>query len=218
MLMNFYKKIILLIAAGFVCFSSAKGLLSIPFLYPVQKAKQFDETSRYISSLRYSWAVSSYFPDHVQELAGAWYLQFGSGWLHKIPRKSSVTAGSKTTSDKKKIKTFISYYPAVLTAGVHWELNHLHYARPVFGAGYAFYNPLENSVLPRKFVLDKKSYFITAGVLLSFDIVDSNFSHRMSYEYGIQDMGLLIEYQKYYSVKNEGLRHWGISTGLYMAF
>ena len=66
--------------------------------------------------------------------------------------------------------------------------------------------------------MDRKSYFITVGVLLSFDIVDFNFSQRMSYEYGIRDMGLFAEYQKYYSLEQASHRHWGANVGFFIAF
>ena len=211
--MNLFKKITLLVFAVFVFSASAEELLSVSLLYPVQNAKQFNETSRYVSGFRYSWVVSSYFPEHVQELLGAWHIQLGVSWLHTIPRKVS-----SSSEDKKKIKPFISYYPAVITGGLHWEFNHLHYVRPVLGAGYSFHNPLNNSVLQKNSFMDRKSYFITAGVLLSFDIVDSSFSHRMSYEYGIRDMGLFAEYQRYYSLTQKSRRHWGVNVGLFIAF
>ena len=214
--MNLFKKIILLVFAVFVFSVSAEELLSFSFLYPVQNAKKFNETSRYVSGFRYSWVMSSYFPEHVQELLGAWHIQLGASWLHTIPRR--VSEDKKKKEDQKKIKPLISYYPAVVTGGLNWEFNHLHYVRPVLGVGYSFYNPLNNAVLQQNSFVDKKSYFITAGVLLSFDIVDSNFSHRMSYEYGIQDMGLFAEYQRYYSLTQKSQRHWGINVGFFMAF
>lgn len=217
--MNCFKKIILLVFAGFIFSATAEELLSFSFLYPVQNAKQFNETSRYVSGFRYSWVVSSYFPERVQELLGAWHIQLGAGWLHTIPRKaSSISEDKKKKEEQKKIKPLISYYPAVITGGLNWEFDHLHYVRPVLGAGYSFHNPLNNSVLQENSFMDRKSYFITAGVLLSFDIVDFNFSQRMSYEYGIRDMGLFAEYQRYYSLEQESHRHWGANVGFFIAF
>lgn len=219
--MNFFKKITLLSSMCFVLSVTAEGVLSFPFLYPVQNARKFNETSRYVSGFRYSLVVSSYFPEHVQEILGAWHIQVGAGWLHTIPRKmasSTPAAKGKKETDKKKTQLLISYYPAVVTGGLNWEFNHLHYAKPIVGVGYAFHNPLNNSVLLTNSFMDKKSYFVTAGVLLSFDIIDSNFSNRMYYEYGIRDMGLFVEYQKYYSLVKKSRRHWGVNVGLFMAF
>jgi len=230
--MNYFKKLILLITVGFAFSVSAEGLFSLPLLYSVKNPRQFNETSRYISGLRYSWVFSAYFPDHVQELVGKWHLQAGAGWLHTIPRKissakqkeNSNTAvnsegkqSDKSKKETKKVKTFISYYPAVVSVEVKWELDQLHYVRPAFGVGYALNNPLDDKTLLQHSFLDKKSYFITAGLLFSFDIVDSNFSHRMNYEYNIRDMGLFAEYQKYYSLGAKDQSHWGINVGLFMA-
>ena len=88
--MYFFKKVVLLTAMGFIFSASAEGLLSFPFLYPVKNASQLNETSRYVSGLRYSWVASSYFPEHVQEVLGAWHIQMGVGWLHNIPRKKAL--------------------------------------------------------------------------------------------------------------------------------
>lgn len=212
--MYFFKKITLIIIIGITFSSSAKGFLSVPLLYPIQNAKQFNETSLYFSGVRISWVFSkSYFPEHVQELIGDWHVQLGGGWLHTIPRKQDSSSKSQ-----KNIKTFVSYYPAVATAGFNWEVNYLHYVRPIFGVGYAINNPLENNVLIQNSFLDKKSYYITAGVLLSFDIIDSNFSHRMNYEYNIRDMGLFFEYQRYYSLVEKNNRRSGWNIGFFMAF
>ncbi len=217
--MHFFKNIILITVIVISLSSSAEGMLSLPFLYPAKNPKQFNETSLYVSGFRYSWMVSSYFPEHVQQSVGNWHIQFGGGWLHTIPRrKSSPTPASKDAKETKKNKIFTSYYPAVVTAGLCWEMNYLHYVRPTLGFGYAFNNPLDNRVLLQNSFLDKKSYFITVGALLSFDIVDSNFSHRMNYEYNIRDMGLLVEYQKYYSLAEKSNSHWGWNVGLFMAF
>ena len=223
--MYFFKKIILIIVMGGIFPSLAEGLVSLPLLYPLKNSKQFNETSRYISSLRYSWVVSSYLPEHMQQFVGSWHIQLGGGWLHTIPRRNNapiVTSKDqktiKETGGAETLKMFISYYPAVVTTGLYWEMNYLHYIRPTLGLGYAFNNPFENSVLLENSFLDKKSYFITAGLLLSFDIVDSNFSHRMNYEYNIRDMGLLVEYQKYYSLQEESNTHWGVNIGLFLAF
>lgn len=212
--MNCFKKIILLTVISLTLPVSAESLLSLPFLYPVKNPRQFNETSRYISGLSYSWVFSSYFPEHVQELAGKWHLQARASWLHTIPRKQP-----SASKEKRTIKTFISYYPAIVSAGVNWELHQLHYVRPVLGVGYALNNPMDNrTLLLQTPFLDKKSYFITAGLLFSFDIVDSNFSHRMSYEYNILDMGLFVEYQKYYSLERENQSHWGVNVGFFAAF
>ena len=228
--MRFFKKIILITVMWTAFPSVSESLLSLPLFYPVKNFNQFDETSRYISGLRYSWVVSSYFPEHVQQILGNWHLQFGGGWLHTVPRKravapkksiSAVSKSAKDTEKKKKIKTLISYYPALVEAGLIWELNHLHYVKPLLGFGYVWNNPLNNETLLQQSFLDQKSYFITMGFLLSFDLVDSNFSHRMNYEYNIRDMGLFVEYRKYSSLKKakdkEGSR-WGWNVGLYMAF
>ncbi len=217
--MCFVKKIIVVTVVWTAFPSVSKGLLSLPLLYPVKNAKKFDETSRYISGLRYSRVVSSYFPEHIQQILGDWHIQFGGGWLHTIPRKSASTAVEKTKK-KTKIQTLISYYPALVEAGVVWELNYLHYVRPILGFGYVWHNPLDRQVLLQQSFLDEKLYFITVGALLSFDIFDSNFSRRMNYEYNIQDMGLFAEYRKYSPLKEEagGGSRWGWNLGLYMAF
>jgi len=212
--MNCFKKTALLVAISLSFSVLAEGLLSFPFLYPIKNPTQFNETSRYISGLRYSWVVSFYLPEHVQEFAGKWHLQAGAGWLHAIPRKPP-----SASKDKKAIKPLISYYPAIFSAGISWELYQLlHYVRPVLGMGYALNNPLGSRALLQTSFLDKKSYFITAGLLFSFDILDSNFSHRMSHEYNILDMGLFAEYHKYYSLERENENHWGINIGLFVAF
>ena len=199
---------------------SGEGLVSLPLLYSVKASRKFDETSRYISGLRYSWVVSTYFPEHVQELAGKWHLQAGLSWLHRIPRKQPFvgTEKAKETEANRIVKTFISPYPVIVSAGVNWELHQFHYVRPILGVGYALNNPLDRDVLHHDSFLDKKAYFITASLFFSFDIVDSNFSHRMNYEYNIRDMGLFIEYQKYYSLGQKNQSHWGMNTGLFMAF
>lgn len=204
---------------GLVFSVSAEGMFSLPLLYPVKSPRQFNETSRYISGLSYSWVFSSYFPEHVQELVGKWHLQARASWLHTIPRKrpSAYTKEEDKERERKRtVKIFTSYYPAILSAGVNWELDQLHYVRPILGAGYAVNNPLDNLTLLQNSFLDKKSYFITAGLLFSFDIVDSNFSHRMNYEYNIRDMGLFVEYQKYYSLKQKDQSHWGVNVGLFV--
>ena len=219
--MNYFKKVILLTVISLIFPVSAEGLLSFPFLYPVNSPRQFNETSRYISGLRYSWVVSAYFPEHVQELAGKWHLQMWAGWLHTIPRKLPSTYTRKEDIEKEKrrtVKMLVSYYPAIVSAGVNWELHQLHYVRPILGVGYALNNPLDNRTLLQNSFLDKKSYFITAGLFFSFDIVDSNFSNRMDNEYNIRDMGLFVEYQKYYSLEKKNQSHWGMNIGLFTAF
>ena len=207
-----YKKIILVTVLAWASSPLAEGVLSFPLLYPVKNPKQFNETSQFISGLQYSWTVSSYFPEHVRELVGQWHLQADVKWLHTIPRRQNTQK-----KDTTKIKTFISYYPAIISAGVRWELDHLHYIRPFLGAGYALNNPLSNLTLLQNSFLDKKLSYLTAGLFFSFDIIDSNFSHRMNYEYNIRDMGLFVEYQKYHSLAQKSQSHWGVNIGLFLA-
>ena len=215
--MSYFKKLILLTTMGFIFSSSAEGMFSVPFLYPVKNPKQFNETSRYMSGLSYSWIFSSYLPEHVQKFVGRWHLQARVHWLHTIPRKKASTVKKTEEEKKRRVKIFKSYYPALVSGGLNWEFDQLHYIRPILGAGYAFNNPLDNLTLMQNSFLDKKLYYITAGLFFSFDIVDSNFSHRMNYEYNIRDMGLFVEYQKYYSIEQKDQSHWGLNIGLFVA-
>ena len=151
---------------------------------------------------KYAFYLSSLLPTTLQTILGRWALQFGLSWVYTL----------------KSFKPQ-SLYPFLGFLGGHWELAYFPYITPYLDWAFVYRNPFKKSQMPNYFNLantdSKKFYLFSIGCLISFNLLDRNFSLRMDSEYNIENMGLFVEYQRYSSSWKNSFKK-GYSFGFFL--
>ena len=162
--------------------------------------------SFYMSSIYYSFSLSSYLPETTQRLTSKWSVGIESSWIHHI-------------SFDGISKAFPSTRPLFLSLGIQWEIDYLSIPiTPIIGVGYAVKNIFKSTSLDSAVSeIDGKYYYLLrAGLFFSFDILNRYTSKKMLHEYNIQDIGLYAEYRMYISTadkyKSENAWSFGVIT------
>ena len=179
-----------------------KALLSLPLFFPLEGAYEFNESSRYLSSVQYALVFSSLFPKESRKVLGRWSFRAGLSWEHRFP----FAGGGKF---------FSNYSPSLLSLLVQWDLDYFPYITPGFGFGRTFQNPFKGSLYTGFLPAQETIYLMSFSLFFSFDIFDSHFSKRMYYEYSIYDMGLFLEYQRYGAIKAHSQKRSGWAFGFF---
>ena len=155
-----------------------------------------------LATPKYAFYLSSFLPTALQTIAGRWALQFGLSWVYTL----------------KSFKPQ-SMYPYLGFLGGHWELAYFPYITPYFDWAFVYRNPFKKSQMPNYFNVsstnNNKFYLFSIGCLVSFNLLDRNFSLKMDSEYNIENMGLFVEYQRYSSSWKNAFKK-GYSFGFFL--
>ena len=137
-----------------------------------------------LATPKYAFYLSSLLPEPLQAILGRWAVQLGLSWVYTL----------KSFKPQSK-------YPFLGFLGGHWELAYFPYITPYIDWAFVYKNPFKSSQMPNYFNLasTNKFYLFSIGCLVSFNLLDKNFSLKMDSEYNIENMGLFVEYQRYSS-------------------
>ena len=208
--------------------------LSIQGPYPFRNIKAFikqndnDAISKppnlteLLYSMRYIFYPTTYLPKHLVRYIGRLGIQFQSSWLFRDSFYKPV-----------------SYSPFLISLIGRWDFSQIPYITPSVGWGITRTNLLNNPSLASSRLfqpvmdpnmpddsngnvqLEDYLYTFIFQLLLSFDILDQNFSLKMEHEYSINDIGIFFEYQKYVSVQRFSWSHpvdKGWTAGVFFLF
>ena len=155
-----------------------------------------------LATPKYAFYLSSFLPTALQTILGRWAVQLGLSWVYTL----------------KSFKPQ-SMYPFLGFLGGHWELAYFPYITPYLDWAFVYRNPFKKSQMPNYFNLantdSKNFYLFSIGCLVSFNLLDRNFSLRMDSEYNIENMGLFVEYQRYSSSWKNSFKK-GYSFGFFL--
>ena len=146
----------------------------------------------------YTFYFSSLLPKVAQRVLGRWGVHIGYSWIYNLDffSKEELKDGFKTGT----------LLPYTQSFGWRWELSYFPKFTPYldfytteinpFGSDYVnnTYQHLDEENPSSTLISPLGGSFYSIGLLLSFDLLERNFSTRMTEEYGIKDMGLFIEY------------------------
>ena len=160
--------------------------LSMQFFTPLKSHPE-----KAVSSFRYGLIFSSWFDDKVQDMIGRWSLRGRLSWIHN----------KKISEIKKHYSSFIHPTPLLADVDLSWEMTYFPYITPFVSFGVSQLNPLKKQALSGYLQLPapakNRLFVVSMGLLISFDLFDASFSRRINHEYGIADMGLSVEYQRW---------------------
>lgn len=159
-------------------------LINIQMFSILNKKNSFREHELLLAP-KYAFYLNSFLPEQVRKITGRWAVQAGGGWVYTI----------------KKLPKLLSKYPVLAFIGGRWELNYFPYITPYIDLMRVYNNPLQQNsagnYLKFRNTKTNKLYLFSIGFFASFDILDQYFSTKMDQEYGIENMGIFIELQRY---------------------